>query len=103
MPLIVFIGISSAGALFLIVFFAQLCSEHCHHARKQWSGLGASEPEGAARSGQSADRLIPLTLATRSEHKSVVVLRRRIEWGRSNRRNRIPGERAHVPGGEAWQ
>ena len=103
MPLIVFIGISSLGALFLIVFFAQVCSDNRYRSRKQWSSVGALERGGAARSVQSADCLIPLAMARRSERNCMVVLRRKIQCGRPNRLNRIPGERAPVPEGEAWQ
>ena len=74
MPLIIFVGISSLGAVFLIVFFAELC-----YPRHGGSGKSLTTP------------LLPLAVSDRKKPNAVVVLRRTIDY-------REPGRPTHVPG-----
>ncbi len=81
MPLIVFVGISSLGALFLMVFFAKLWREERHQ------GHGV-----AVRWARPADRRVFQTAPERNQPSGVVVLRRTIECGEPERPTDVPGK-----------
>jgi len=92
MPLIVFVGISSLGALFLIVFFAALCRDG-HHRR-------------CARAGSRAPSTTPLATTAVSHRKrrsNVMVVRQRILCGRPNRLTHVPIDSTQGEVRKAWQ
>lgn len=85
MPLIIFVGISSAGALFLIVFIAQICRDDRHRE----GTTAVSRPPST----------IHLALAAGRSHKkdgSVLVLRQTINHNGPNRPTCIPGRGIHA-------
>ena len=80
MPLIIFVGIASLGALFLMVFFAKLWREERHR------GHGI-----AVRRARPAVRLGSQTVPGRHKPSGMVVLRRTIEYrggGAAHKRSR---------------
>jgi hypothetical protein len=81
MPLIIFVGISSLGALFLIVFLANLWRE------ERDRGHGS-----AVRRARSAVRMVSQTTAERNQPSGLVVLRRTIECGEPERPTDVPGK-----------
>jgi len=94
MPLIGFVGISSLGALFLIVFFAKLCRDNRDRASGSLSRLCTWWRDD--KSVRRAPTTIPLTLVgdpTRDKRSDVVVLRRMLRYREPQRLTQMPGQR----------
>ncbi len=85
MPLIVFVGISSLGALFLIMFFAELW-------RSESSSSG-SVTSWTHKTGDHKPSTIPLCSEARPMRKptGLVVLRRQIECSRQRLLTHVHG------------
>ena len=101
MPLVVFVAISGMGAVFLIVFIAQLC-RHEHREPAAWSrteGRGGRAMRGAALDIHMVSKVAP----KRDAFGSVLVLRRTIACGEPNRPTHIPGKRMPAEMRETWQ
>lgn len=98
MPLIVFIGVSSLGALFLILVFAELCRDgHCRSRTSVCCLNSTAEERGRAmRSDSSTTRMLPLAIATRNHRTKVMVLRQTIGYSEPNRPKRIPKDAANA-------
>lgn len=92
MPLIVFVGISSMGALFLILFFAELWRDERQrqHARP-WSGAPSTIP------------LATTPVSNRKSRSNVKVLRPPILCGGPNRLTYRPIERMQGEARKVWQ
>jgi len=86
MPLIVFVGISSLGALFLIVFLAQLWRDERFRERGAFSRVGAeSRQSGAGRHAPATIPLVSAMAASRNQPSSAIVLRRAIQCSEPSR------------------
>ena len=93
MQLIVFVGVSSLGALFLIVFFAKLCRDDRGQANGSLSGVSTWWRDD--KSVRRAPSTIPLVLARdprREKSSDVVALRRTVHYSEPQRSTQIPGQ-----------
>lgn len=93
MPLIGFVGISSLGALFMIVFFAKLCRDDRGRGNGSLSVLCTWWRDD--QSARRAPSTIPLVLARdprREKSSDVVALRRTVHYSEPQRSTQIPGQ-----------